>query len=61
MLIYANLSWHHKFFHFHCLFESRKSGKEGKKIQRSEYLENAKSLLEIFTLSDKKTLKNHQK
>ena len=39
-------SWHHKLFHFPCPFESRKFGKEGKKLQKSEYLENKKSFLD---------------
>ena len=29
-----------------CPFESRKSGKEGKKLQHFEYLENKKSFLD---------------
>ena len=29
-----------------CKFESRKSGKDGKKLQKFEYLENEKSLLD---------------
>ena len=32
-------SWH-KLIHFHLSFLSKKYGKEGKKIQKSEYLEN---------------------
>ena len=35
----ANYSWH-KLIHFHLSFLSKKYGKEGKKIQKSEYLEN---------------------
>ena len=31
-----------------CPFESEKCGKEGKKIQKFEYLENEKSFLELF-------------
>ena len=31
-----------------CPFESEKCGKEGKKIQKFEYLENKKSFLELF-------------
>ena len=29
-------------------FESRKCGKEGKKLQKLEYLENEKSFLDVF-------------
>ena len=36
----------HKLFHFHLPFESGKCGKEGKKIKKSEYLENEKSFLD---------------
>ena len=39
-------SWHHKLFYFHLYFESGKFGKEGKKIQKFEYLENGKSFLD---------------
>ena len=40
-------SWYHKVFLFHfCPFESGKCGKEGKKIQKSEYLEKEKSFLD---------------
>ena len=38
--------WYHKLFHFHCPFESGKCGKEGKKLQKFEYLENEKSFLD---------------
>ena len=41
----ANL-WHHKLFHSICPFESGKCGKEGKKLQKFEYLENEKSFLD---------------
>ena len=41
----ANLR-HHKLFHFFCPFESGKCGKEGKKLQKIEYLENEKSFLD---------------
>ena len=41
----ANL-WHHKLLHFICHSESGKCGKEGKKLQKSEYLENEKSFLD---------------
>ena len=37
---------HHKLFHFICPFESGKGGKEVKKIQIFEYLENEKSFLD---------------
>ena len=37
--------WHHKFSTLVCLFQSRKCGKEGKKLQKFEYLENEKSFL----------------
>ena len=37
---------HHKLFHFICPFESGKCGKEVKKIQRFEYLENENSFLD---------------
>ena len=46
----ANL-WHHKLFHFHLQFESRKCGKEGKKLQKFEHLENKKSFLDKINLS----------
>ena len=39
-------SWHHKLFHSICPFESGKCGKEGKKLQKFEYLENEKSFLD---------------
>ena len=37
---------HHKLFHFICYFESGKCGKEVKKKQKFEYLENKKSFLD---------------
>ena len=43
--MHAN-SWHRKLFHFICPFEYGKCGKEGKKLQRFEYLENKKSFLD---------------
>ena len=39
-------SWHHKLFHFHLRFWIKKCGKEGKKLQKFEYLENEKSFLD---------------
>ena len=36
-------SWHHKLFTSICPFESGKCGKEGKKLQKLEYLENERS------------------
>ena len=36
-------SWHHELFHFICPFEFWKWGKEGKKVQKFEYLEKEKS------------------
>ena len=36
-------SWHHKLFHFHLSFWIWKCGKEGKKLQKFEYLENKKN------------------
>ena len=39
-------SWHRKLFRFICPFEYGKCGKEGKKLQRLEYLENKKSFLD---------------
>ena len=39
-------SWHHKWFHFHLFFESGKCGKEGKKLNKFEYLENEKNFLD---------------
>ena len=41
----ANLS-HHKLFHFCLLFWIWRFGKEGKKLQKFEYLENEKSFLD---------------
>ena len=38
-------SWHHKLFHLHCPFKSRKFWKKGKKLQKIEYLVNEKSFL----------------
>ena len=38
-------SWHHKFSTFIFPFESRKSGKEGEKLQKFEYQKNEKSFL----------------
>ena len=38
-------SWH-KLFHFHLSFLSWKCGKEGKKLQKYEYLENEKSFFD---------------
>ena len=35
-----------KLFYFLCPFESRKCGKEGKKSQKFEYLENGKNFLD---------------
>ena len=43
------ISWHHKLFHFHLLFESEKCGKEGKKSQKFEYLENENNFLDYVT------------
>ena len=37
-------SWHHYSTSI-CLFEAGKCGKEGKKLQKFEYLENEKSFL----------------
>ena len=34
------------YYTFICPFESEKFGKEGKKLQKIEYLENAKSFLD---------------
>ena len=39
-------SWHHKLFHFHVLFWILKVLKGREKIQKIEYLENEKSLLD---------------
>ena len=39
-------SWHHKLFHFHFSFESRKCRKEEKKLQKFEDLKNKKSFLD---------------
>ena len=39
-------SWHHKLFHFHLSFRTWKVWKEGKKLQKFEYLENEKSFLD---------------
>ena len=39
-------SCHHKLFYLHLSFESIKCGKEGKKPQKFEYLENEKSFLD---------------
>ena len=39
-------SWHHKLFHFHFSFESRKCRKEEEKFQKFEYLKNEKSFLD---------------
>ena len=39
-------SQHHKLFHFHLSFFNLKCGKEGKKSQKSEYLENENSFLD---------------
>ena len=39
-------SRHHKLFHSICPFESGKCGKEGKKLQKIDYLENEKSFLD---------------
>ena len=41
----ANL-WHHKLFHFYFPFWTGKCGKEGKKLEKFEYLENKKSFLD---------------
>ena len=41
-------SRHHKLFHFHLFFESGKCGKEGKKLQKFEYLEKEKSFLDVI-------------
>ena len=41
----ANL-WHHKLLHFHLHFWFWKCGKEGKILQKLEYLENEKSFLD---------------
>ena len=38
-------SWHYKLFFFHLLFGSGKCVKEGKKLQKLEYLENEKGFL----------------
>ena len=37
---------YHKLFHFHLPFESEMCGKEGKKLQKIEYLENKKNFLD---------------
>ena len=39
-------SRHHKLFNSICPFESGKCGKEGKKIQKFEYLDNEKSFID---------------
>ena len=40
-------SWHHKLFQFHLSpFKSGKCGKEGKKLQKFEYLENKNTFLD---------------
>ena len=39
-------SWDHKLFHFICPSESGKCGKEGKKLQKFEYLQNEKSFFD---------------
>ena len=39
-------SWHHKLFHFRLPFWIWKFGKEGKKLQKFEYLENEKSFFD---------------
>ena len=39
-------SWYHKLYQFLCPFDFGKCGKEGKKIQKCEYLENEKSFLD---------------
>ena len=39
-------SWNHKFFTYTSPFESKKFGKEGKYLQRFEYLENKKSFFD---------------
>ena len=38
--------WHHKYSTSTCPFESGKCGKERKKIQKFEYLENEKSFFD---------------
>ena len=37
-------SWHHNYSTSICPFGSGKCGKEGKKLQKFEYLENEKSI-----------------
>ena len=39
-------SWYYKFSTFICPFESRKCEKEGKKLQKFEYLKNENSFLD---------------
>ena len=41
-----------------CPFESRKFGKEGKKIQEIKYLENEKSFLDEIWWKNKNLIKN---
>ena len=38
--------WHHKCSTSICPFESGKCGKEGKELQKTEYLENKKSFFD---------------
>ena len=40
------ISWHHKLFHFHLTFWIWNCGKDRKKLQKFEYLENEKSFLD---------------
>ena len=39
-------TWHHKLFHSICPFVFGKCGKEQRKLQKFEYLENEKSFLD---------------
>ena len=41
-----NSPWHHKLFHFHLSFWIWKKWKEGKKLQKFEYLKNEKGFLD---------------
>ena len=45
----SGIAWHHKLFHFHFSFESRKCRKEEEKLQKFEYLKNEKSFLDEMT------------
>ena len=46
--------WHHKYSTSICPFESGKCGKERKKLQKFEYLENEISFLDEITSFDEK-------